>query len=35
MDEQGAPGQTQNAKRKAYRGWKQGRVACEEYGEIV
>jgi len=29
MDEQGAPGQTQAE--KAYRGWKQGQVAWEEY----
>lgn len=29
MDAQGAPGKTQNTKKKAYRGWKQGQVPCE------
>ncbi|GAB0205961.1 mitochondrial enolase superfamily member 1 [Grus japonensis] len=33
MDEQGAPGQSQT--KKAYRGWKQGQVAWEEYRETV
>ncbi|GAB0206149.1 mitochondrial enolase superfamily member 1 [Grus japonensis] len=34
MDEQGAPGQSQT-KKEAYRGWKQGQVAWEEYRETV
>jgi len=34
MDEQGAPGQTQE-KKEACRGWKPGQVACQEYREIV
>ncbi|PKU37175.1 glycerol kinase [Limosa lapponica baueri] len=34
MDEQGALGETQTEKR-AYRCWKQGQVAWEEYREIV
>ncbi|GAB0182873.1 mitochondrial enolase superfamily member 1 [Grus japonensis] len=34
MDEQDAPGQSQT-KKEAYRGWKQGQVAWEEYRETV
>ncbi|GAB0175629.1 hypothetical protein GRJ2_000028100 [Grus japonensis] len=34
LDEQGAPGQTQTQK-EAYRGWKQGQVAWQEYREYV
>ncbi|GAB0210106.1 mitochondrial enolase superfamily member 1 [Grus japonensis] len=35
IDEQGAPGQSQTQKKEAYRGWKQGQVAWEEYRETV
>ncbi|GAB0207939.1 mitochondrial enolase superfamily member 1 [Grus japonensis] len=35
MDEQGAPGKSQTQKKEAYRGWKQGQVAWEEYREPV
>jgi len=35
IDEQGALGQTRTQKYKAYRAWKQGQVAWEEYREIV
>ncbi|GAB0210181.1 mitochondrial enolase superfamily member 1 [Grus japonensis] len=36
MDEQGAPGQSQTKnKKEAFRGWKEGQVAWEEYRETV
>ncbi|GAB0209787.1 mitochondrial enolase superfamily member 1 [Grus japonensis] len=34
VDEQGAPGQSEK-KKEAYRGWKQGKVAWEEYRETL